>query len=789
MSATGIGAAVRRKEDFRFITGKGQYTDDVSRPGETRAVFVRSPHAHAKIRSIDATAAKSLPGVLAVLTGAELAADKIGNLICGWMIHSKDGSPMKMAPHPAIAAGKSCHVGDPVAVVVAETLAQARDGAEKVAVDYEVLPAVADPVKAQAKGAPQIHEVAPNNTIYQWHLGDAKAVDAAIQSAKHVTRFDVVNNRLVPNAVEPRAAIGEYDTGSDSYVLWNTTQNPHVARLVISAFVGVAPEHKLRVIAPDVGGGFGSKIFIYPEEVVCLWASKKIGGRPVKWVSERSEAFLADAHGRDHVTHAEMAFDADGKITGLKVKTVANLGGYMSTFSSSIPTYLYATLLSGQYEIPAIYCEVDAVYTNTVPVDAYRGAGRPEATFVVERLVEVAARELGADPADLRKKNFIKKFPHQTPVIMNYDAGDYQASLKKAIEVANVKEFGKRKRESARNGKLRGLGYSAYIEACGIAPSAAVGSLGAGVGLWESAEIRVNPTGSVEVLTGSHQHGQGHETTFAQVVSERLGIPIENVSVIHGDTDKVQFGMGTYGSRSGAVGLSAVVKALEKVEAKAKKVASHLLEAAENDIVFKDGKFTVAGTDKSAAWGDVTLHAYIAHKFSGQELEPGLKEGAFYDPVNFTFPAGCHICEVEIDPDTGVVAVVGWTAVDDFGTVINPMIVEGQVHGGIAQGVGQALLEGAIYDTDGQLVTGSFMDYCMPRADNLPTYKVEMTVTKCPSNPLGIKGCGEAGAIAAPAAVINAITDAIGSEDVPMPATPQAVWAAIQKSNTGREAA
>jgi carbon-monoxide dehydrogenase large subunit len=789
MSATGIGAAVRRKEDFRFITGKGQYTDDVSRPGETRAVFVRSPHAHARIKSIDARTAKGLPGVLAVLTGAELAADKIGNLICGWMIHSKDGSPMKMAPHPAIASGKVCYVGDPVAVVVAETLAQARDAAEKVKVDYEVLPAVADPAKAQAKGGPQIHDVAPDNTIYQWHLGDAKAADAALKAAKHVTRFDIVNNRLVPNAVEPRAAIGEYDTGNDSYALWNTTQNPHVARLVISAFVGVAPEHKLRVIAPDVGGGFGSKIFIYPEEVVCLWASKKVGGRPVKWVSERSEAFLADAHGRDHVTHAEMAFDADGKITGLKVKTIANLGGYMSTFSSSIPTYLYATLLSGQYEIPAIYCEVDAVYTNTVPVDAYRGAGRPEATFVVERLVEVAARELGLDPADLRKKNFIRKFPHQTPVIMNYDTGDYHASLKKALDIANVKEFGKRKRESARNGKLRGLGLSTYIEACGIAPSAAVGSLGAGVGLWESAEVRVNPTGSVEVLTGAHQHGQGHETTFAQVVSERLGIPIENVSIIHGDTDKVQFGMGTYGSRSGAVGLSAVVKALEKVEAKAKKVASHLLEAAENDIVFKDGKFTVAGTDKSAAWGDVTLHAYIAHKFSGQELEPGLKEGAFYDPVNFTFPAGCHICEVEIDPDTGVVTIAGWTAVDDFGTVINPMIVEGQVHGGIAQGVGQALLEAAVYDKDGQLVTGSFMDYCMPRADNLPTYNVDMTVTKCPSNPLGIKGCGEAGAIAAPAAVINAITDAIGSEDVTMPATPQAVWAAIQKSNIGRKAA
>jgi aerobic carbon-monoxide dehydrogenase large subunit len=788
MSATGIGASVRRKEDQRFITGKGHYTDDINRPGQTHAYFVRSPHAHARFKPIDTAAAAAMPGVLAVLTGAELAGDKIGNLICGWMIHSKDGSGMKMAPHPALANGKACHVGEPVAVVIAETLAQAKDAAEQVTVDYDVLAAVADPAKAQAAGAPQIHEIAGNNTIYQWSLGDQQATEAAFQSAKHVTKLDIVNNRLVPNAIEPRAAIAEYDTGTDQFTLWNTSQNPHVARLVIAAFIGMAPEHKLRVIAPDVGGGFGSKIFIYPEEVVALWAARRVG-RPVKWVAERGEAFLADAHGRDHVTHAEMAFDGDGKILGLRAKTVANLGAYMSTFSSSVPTYLYATLLSGQYAIPQIYCEVDAVYTNTTPVDAYRGAGRPEATFVVERLVEVGARELGIEPAELRRRNFIKSFPHQTPVIMAYDAGDYDASLKKALELADYKNFGKRKRESARHGKLRGIGFSTYIEACGIAPSQAVGSLGAGVGLWESAEVRVNPTGSVEILTGCHAHGQGHETTFAQLVSERLGIPIDNVSVVHGDTDKVQFGMGTYGSRSGAVGMSAIVKALDKVEAKAKKVASYMLEAAEGDIVFKDGKFTVAGTDKSAAWGDVALNAYIAHKFSGQELEPGLKEGAFYDPTNFTFPAGCHICEVEIDAETGRTDIVGWTAVDDFGVVINPMIVEGQVHGGIAQGVGQALLEGAVYNSDGQLVTGSFMDYTMPRAENFPAFSVDMTVTKCPSNPLGIKGCGEAGAIAAPAAVINAITDAIGSEAVSMPATAQAVWSAIQKTNGARQAA
>jgi carbon-monoxide dehydrogenase large subunit len=779
MSATGIGASVRRREDQRFLTGKGHYTDDLNRPGQTYAAFVRSPHAHARIKHVDASGASAMPGVLGVLTGADLAADKIGNLICGWMIHSRDGSPMSMAPHPALAHTKACHVGDPVAVVIAESLAQARDGAEKVSVDYEVLPAVVDPALAQS--SPQIHEVAPRNTIYQWHLGDAAAVDAALKSAKHVTRLDIVNNRLVPNAMEPRVALAEYDSGNDSLTLWNTSQNPHVARLVIAAFVGMAPEHKLRVIAPDVGGGFGSKIFIYPEEVVCLWASRRVG-RPVKWTSDRSEAFLCDAHGRDHVTHAEMAFDSDGKITALRVKTIANLGAYMSTFSSSVPTYLYATLLSGQYDIPKIYCEVDAVYTNTAPVDAYRGAGRPEATFVVERLVEVGARELRIDPAELRKKNLIRKFPHQTPVIMNYDAGDYQASLDKALQLADIKGFGQRKLASERAGKLRGLGYSAYIEACGIAPSQAVGSLGCGVGLWESAEVRVNPTGSVEVLTGCHQHGQGHETTFAQLVCERLGVPIDTISIVHGDTDKVQFGMGTYGSRSGAVGMSAIVKALDKVEAKAKKVAAHMLEAAEGDIEFKDGKFTVAGTDKSAAWGEVTLNAYIAHKFAGSELEPGLKEGAFYDPINFTFPAGCHICEVEIDPETGISKIARWTAVDDFGTVINPMIVEGQVHGGIAQGIGQALLEKTVYNQDGQLVSGSFMDYCMPRAEDFPTFAVDMTTTFCPSNPLGIKGCGEAGAIAAPAAVINAITDALGTEDLAMPATAPAVWAAIQKT-------
>jgi aerobic carbon-monoxide dehydrogenase large subunit len=781
MAGTGIGARVERKEDFRFITGKGNYTDDINREGQTYAFFLRSPHAHAKIKSIDIKKASAMPGVVGILTGADIEKDKVGGLICGWMIHSKDGTPMKAGAHPALAQGKVRYVGDHVAVVIAETLAEARDAAEAINVVYEVLPAVVDLASVTKKGVTSIHEVAPDNVVYDWHLGDKAATDAAFKKAKHVTKIDLVNNRLVPNAMEPRAAIGDYNSGEDAFTLYTTSQNPHVARLVLSAFIGIAPEHKLRVIAPDVGGGFGSKIFIYAEETVCVWAARKVG-RPVKWVADRTEAFLSDAHGRDHLTHAEMAMDENGKILAMRVKTRANLGAYLSTFSSSVPTYLYAPLLSGQYNIPAIYAEVEAVYTNTAPVDAYRGAGRPEATFVVERIVEVAARELGQDPAAFRRKNFIKAFPHQTPVIMCYDIGDYDASLKKALEVHDVKGFARRRRESAKAGKLRGLGYSAYIEACGIAPSAAVGSLGAGVGLWESAEVRVNPVGTVEVLTGSHSHGQGHETTFAQLVAGRLGIPIENVSIVHGDTDKVQMGMGTYGSRSGAVGMSAIVKALDKVEAKARKVASFVLEASEADIDFKDGKFSVKGTDKSVDFASVALQAYVAHKFTGEQLEPGLKEGAFYDPTNFTFPSGVHIAEVEIDPETGVTTVVKWTAVDDFGVLINPMIVEGQVHGGIAQGIGQALLEGAVYDRNGQLLTASYMDYTMPRADDLPSFTVGHTTTPCPSNPLGIKGCGEAGAIAAPAAVMNAITDALGHENITMPATPQAVWRAAQAS-------
>ena len=783
MGIEGIGASVLRKEDRRFITGRGRYTDDMAVPGMKHAVFVRSPHAHATFSAIDAEAVKAMPGVIAVLTGEELRADGIGNLICGWAVSSKDGSPMNMGAWPALAVGTVRHVGQAVAVVIADTKAQARDAAEALEIDYSELPAVTRGPDALEAGAPQLHPEAANNLAFDWEIGDKAATDAAFSKAAHVTKLHIVNNRLVPNAIEPRAALGVYDAAEDHYTCWTTSQNPHVARLVMSAFYNVAPEHKLRIIAPDVGGGFGSKIYIYPEEIVCLWASKK-AGVPVKWTSDRTEAFLTDAHGRDHVTEVELALDADNKFIALRVDTVANLGAYMSLFSSATPTYLYATLLSGQYAIPAIYANVKAVYTNTVPVDAYRGAGRPEATYVVERTVETAARELGLDPAELRRKNFIRAFPYQTPVIMCYDAGDFDAALDAGLKAADMAGFPARRAEAERRGRLRGIGMSCYIEACGIAPSKAVGSLGAGVGLWESAEVRVNPVGTIEILTGAHSHGQGHETTFAQLVAELFGLPIDNVAVIHGDTDKVQFGMGTYGSRSGAVGMSAIVKALDKVEAKAKKIAAHLLEADEGDLEIANGEVRVVGTDRKLGWHEVALNAYTGHKLP-DGMEPGLKEGAFYDPQNFTFPAGCYICEVEVDPDTGGVEVVQFVAADDFGTVINPMIVHGQVHGGVAQGIGQALLEGTFYDDSGQLVTASYMDYAMPRAVNLPMFAVSTTSTPTPSNPLGMKGCGEAGAIGSPPAVINAITDAIGSNELTMPATPEKVWAALNAARGG----
>ncbi len=778
--STGIGARVRRKEDRRFITGKGRYTDDIRNDNQAYAAFVRSPHAHAAVKGIDKAAAEAMEGVIAVLDGHQLTGDGIGNIITGWAITSRDGSPMNIGAWSALATDRVRYVGDAVAVVIAESPALARTAAEAVAVDYEPLAAVAQPVAALASGAPQVHDNVPGNLVFDWEIGDEARADAGLAAAAHVTEVEISNNRLAPNAIEPRSAIAIHDEAEDHYTLYTTSQNPHVARLVLSAFYNVAPEHKLRVIAPDVGGGFGSKIYIYPEEITCLWAAMKTG-RSVKWTAERSEAFMTDAHGRDHVTRARMGFDKNGRITAFKVDTIANLGAYVSLFATATPTYLYGTLLSGQYDIPAIYGTVKAVNTNTVPVDAYRGAGRPEATYLIERTMDIAAREMGMDPAELRRINFIKAFPYQTQVLLNYDSGDFPALLDMAQKAADTAGFAQRKAEAAARGKLRGIGYSTFIEACGLAPSAAAGSLGAGVGLWESAEVRVNPVGTVEVLTGCHSHGQSHETTFAQLVSDRFGIPIENISIVHGDTDKVQFGMGTYGSRSGPVGMSAVMRALDKVEAKVRKIVAHQLEASEDDIEIVAGEARVAGTDRKMAWHEIGLAAYTAHNLPA-DMEPGLKEGAFFDPVNFSFPSGCFICEVEVDPETGVTEIVRFVSADDFGTIINPMVVEGQVHGGVTQGIGQALLEQVVYDESGQLLTGSYMDYCMPRADDVPSYAIAHGCTPSPNNPLGIKGCGEAGAIGAPPAVINAIADAIGTDDISMPATPQKVWEALHRA-------
>ncbi|MED5620821.1 xanthine dehydrogenase family protein molybdopterin-binding subunit [Ideonella sp. BN130291] len=772
-----VGQSVVRREDARYLTGRGQYTDDITLPQQSYGVFLRSPYAHALLKRVDASVARRAEGVLGIFTGDDFKA--VGGLPCGWLINSIDGQPMKEPRHPILADGKVRYVGDRVALVVAETVEQAKAAAALIDVDYEELPAVVDIADVAGAGA-AVHDEAPDNQCYLWSIGDESGTDLAFKGAPHVSTLTFRNNRLIPNAIEPRAANATYNPSDDSHTLYVANQNPHVERLLMCAFVLGIPEHKMRVVAPDVGGGFGSKIFLYGEETALVWASKQLK-RPVKWTAERSESFLSDAHGRDHLTKVELACDRSGKFLGLRVNTTANLGAYLSTFSTAVPTILYATLLAGQYTTPKIHATVKAVFTNTAPVDAYRGAGRPEATYVVERIVETAAKELGIDPAEIRRRNFIREFPYATPVGLTYDTGDYDATLNRAIELADVAGFPARKAASEAMGFKRGIGYAAYIEACGIAPSSVAGALGARAGLFEAGEVRVHPTGKVTIFTGSHSHGQGHETTFAQLVADKLGIPMDDVNIEHGDTAKVLFGMGTYGSRSLAVGGTAILKAADKVIAKGRKIAAHLMEADDSDVEFTDGVFKVAGTDKAVPFAQVALTAYVPHNFPHDKLEPGLNENAFYDPSNFTYPAGTYICEVEIDPATGVTRIERFTACDDFGNVINPMIVEGQVHGGVAQGIGQALMEFGQYDTMGQLLTGSYMDYAMPRAADLPTITVSTVKgTPCTHNPMGAKGCGEAGAIGSPPAVINAICDALGVKDVPMPATPHTVWRAAR---------
>lgn len=785
---TFIGKSVKRLEDKRFITGKGNYTDDIVLPGMTHGYILRSPYAHARIVRIDTSAAEATPGVVAVFTGKDIATTGIVGVPTGWQVNFRNGDTMKEPPHPLLVTDKALHVGDGIAIVLAESRELAKDAADMIEVEYDVLPAVANPAKAAQPGAPLVHDMAPGNLAFDWELGNPREeVDAALAASHHITSMNIVNQRLVPNAIEPRAAIGHYEEAYDKYTLYTTSQNPHLTRLLMCAFVLGIPEHKVRVVAPDVGGGFGSKIFHYAEEALVTWCSRRIK-RPVKWVADRSESFITDAHGRDHVTKAQMGFDKHGRIMALKVSTYANLGAYLSTFAPAVPTYLHGTLMQGLYTTPKINVEVFGMFTHTVAVDAYRGAGRPEATYVLERLIDTAALEMHMDPVELRRINFIPAFDgvnqpgYQTQVALQYDSGDYHAVLDRALEMVGYQNFRQEQAAARKEGRLLGIGFSTYIEACGIAPSAVVGALGARAGLYESAQVRVQPTGKVSVYSGSHSHGQGHETTFAQVVADRLGIALEDVEIVHGDSEAVAFGMGTYGSRSLAVGGSAIVRSLDKVLEKGAKIAAHKLEAAVEDLEYANGRWTVKGSDKSIGFGDVALTAYVPHDYP-QGVEPGLDFSSFYDPANFTYPFGTHIAIVEVDAETGKVSLKRFIAVDDVGNVINPMIVEGQIHGGLAQGIGQALLEGAIYDDEGQLLNGSYMDYAMPRADDLPSFEVDRKVTPCPHNPLGVKGAGEAGCIGSTPAVVNAVMDALHpfgiKKDLEMPLTPERVWRAM----------
>jgi len=783
-----IGKSVKRVEDKRFITGHGQYVDDIILPQQTYAIFVRSHYAHAKILDVDTSIARTMPGVIAIYTGADVA--HLNGVPCGWQVNFKNGDTMKEPKHPLLVADKARHVGDAIAVVIAESIEEATEAAQAVQVEYDELPCMVNAYKATQPGAPLVHDDVPNNICFDWALGNPiEEVNEALAASAHITTLEFVNQRLVPNAIEPRSYNSSYNPYTEKYTLYTSSQNPHLIRLLMCAFVLGLPEHKVRVVSPDVGGGFGSKIFHYTEEALLTWCSSKIG-RPVKWTAERSESFVLDAHGRDHITKAEMGFDADGKITALRVKTFANLGAYLSTFGSCTPTYLHGTLMQGLYTTPKINVDVTGVFTHTTAVDAYRGAGRPEATYILERLISLAALEMNIDPADLRFKNFIPPFDgvdqpgYQTQVALQYDSGNYEGVLKIGLEKLGYSDVRQKQKEASKNGKLLGIGISTYIEACGIAPSAVVGSLGARAGLYELGHVRVQPTGKVSVFTGAHSHGQGHETTFAQVVADKLGISMDDVQLEHGDSDTAAFGMGTYGSRSLAVGGTAIMKSIDKIVEKGKKIAAHTLEASADDIDFASGKFTVRGTDKSVSFGDVALTAYVPHVYP-KDLEPGLDFSSFYDPANFTYPFGCHIAVVEVDKETGKVSLKRFISVDDVGNIINPMIVDGQIHGGVVQGIGQALYEGAEYDEHGQLTNASYMNYCMPRADDVPMIETATQITPCPHNPLGVKGAGEAGTIGSTPAVVNAVIDALWSgghkvKDIRMPLTSERVWTAMQ---------
>jgi aerobic carbon-monoxide dehydrogenase large subunit len=770
VSKFGIGQPVPRLEDPRFITGRGRYVDDIDMPHQCYGVLVMSPHAHARIRSIDTTAAKAAPAVLGVLTGADVEAEKMGSLV-PIMPEDMGGPKGYRTLRPILSSGKVRAVGDRVAFVVAETLQQARNAAELVAVDYESLPAVVAVEDAVKPGAPVIWDGAPGNVAVSLMMGNKEATDAAFAKAKHVVSVKLVNNRVIANSIEPRAAIGQYHPDNESYTLYTTSQNPHGHRQRVAGDVLKVPQVKLRVISPDVGGGFGMKGAVYPEDALVLWASRRCGGLPVKWVSTRSEAFLSDSHGRDQVVNGELALDEHGKILGLRVDALHNMGSHV--FDASMVVPLFALKLApGVYQVPAVHAVGRAVLTNTPPLQPYRGAGRPEATYLIEQLLDRAAHVIGIDPIEIRRRNFVPPtaMPHRLHSGIAYDSGDFMRVMDDCLKLADWNGFAKRAAESKKNGKLRGRGVGYFIEEAAI--------------FNERMVIRFDPSGTVMLLAGTHSHGQGHQTVYAQMVHEWLGVPLESIGFVQGDTNEVAVGRGTYGSRSMHVGGNALKRAADAIIEKAKPMAAMMLEAAATDIEFKDGSFRIVGTDRSLP---LTAVAQSLHRpmFLPPQFEVGLEASGTFAAEPSNFPNGCHVCEVEIDPETGVVTLARYAAVDDVGKIMNALLCEGQIHGGVAQGVGQALMESIVFDADGQLVTGSFQDYAVPRADDFPQLSSELTEVPATTNPLGVKGAGEAGATGAPPAVMGAILDALrplGIDHIDMPATPNKIWQAIQEA-------
>lgn len=774
-----FGASIKRREDPRLMTGRANFTDDVRLPGMTSMAVLRSPHAHAKIVSIDTSAAKAMPGVVAVYTGADLV-DDLAPVPCAWLVPNAN---LVIPEYRAVATDRVRFVGDAVAVVVAEDRYLAQDAADKIEVEYDVLPAVVDQEAATQDGAPQLYDNVPNNIAFHWELGGGD-IDAAFADADVTISKRIVNQRLIPNPVETRGAVAAYNPGSGELTLWVTTQNPHVHRLLI-ALTTSTPESQVRIIAGDVGGGFGCKIPTYAGEMIACAIAKRLG-RPVRWQEDRRENFVTTTHGRDHITQLEVAAKNDGTVTGIRVKTYASMGAHLSTAGPGVPTWLYALMLPGPYTIKNFHADVYGVLTNNTATDAYRGAGRPEATYLLERAMDLVARELKMDPVAVRSKNLVPagEFPYTSAAGLLYDSGNYQGALAKALEVIDYAGFRAEQAKAREEGRLLGIGFSTYVEVCGLAPSAAAGAMGFQGGLWESAIVRFHPTGKVTVFTGTNSHGQGHKTTFAQVVADELGVPFEDVDIVHGDTQMVPMGMGTYGSRSLAVGGAAIVSASRMVVEKARTIAAHLMEVGVDDVTFDSGTFYVTGApDKVKTIQEVALASYLAWNMP-EGVTPGLEATYFYDPSNNVYPFGTHVCVVEVDKDTGQVAFKRYVAIDDVGYVVNPMIVDGQVHGGITQGLAQAVYESAVYDEAGQLLTGSLMDYAIPKAAMLPWFEVDRTETPSPTNVMGIKGAGETGTIASTPAVANAILDALapyGVDHIDMPLTPQKIWRLIHE--------